>query len=280
MADIEPEPIVRKLVRVASILALIVVSFYVIGVGVLYSEQRSILFAGAGAPCPAWLNLPEGYRQVDLRTSDGLRLKALYRPASPAQSTLLFFHGNADSALTGVDLLAPQVAEGYGAMLVEFRGYCGNPGSPDEQGLYRDGEAAARWLDGQGVMPNKLIIVGYSLGTGVAAKIASDTKPAGLILIAAYASMGQVASDHFPLAPARWLIKDRFPTIDRVRQIDAPILILHGANDTMVYPSNAIALSRARPEATLVMVPGEGHLVGFSDEAPRAIKDWIEREGL
>lgn len=280
MAIIEAESPIRKLVRVASILALIIACFYAIGVGILYSEQRSILFAGARAPCPAWSNIPEGYRQVELRTSDGLKLKALFRPASPARTTMLFFHGNADSALTGVDLLAPLVAEGHGAMLVEFRGYCGNPGSPNEQGLYRDGQAAARWLGDRGVTPAEIILVGYSLGTGVAAKIATEASPAGLVLIAAYASMGQVASEHFPWIPARWLIKDRFPTIDRVRTIDAPILILHGADDRMVYPSNAIALARARPETTLAMVAGEGHLVAFSDEAPRVIKAWIEREGL
>lgn len=280
MVSIEPESAIRRIFRVASILALIIVGFYVIGVGILYSEQRSMLFAGAGAPCPAWSSLPEGYRQVELRTSDELRLKALYRPASPGRTTLLFFHGNADSALTGVDLFAPLVAEGHGAMLVEFRGYCGNPGSPDERGLYRDGQAAARWLGERGVTSAKLIITGYSLGTGVAAKIATEAKPAGLILIAAYASMGQVASEHFPWVPARWLTKDQFPTIGRVRQVDAPILILHGADDSIVDPSNAIALSRARPEATLVMVAGEGHLIGFSDEAPRAIKAWIERQGL
>lgn len=280
MAIIEAESPIRKLVRVASILALIIAGFYAIGVGILYSEQRSILFAGAGAPCPSWSNIPRGYRQVELRTSDGLKLKALFQPAPPGRTTILFFHGNADSALTGVGLLAPLVADGHGAMLVEFRGYCGNPGTPYEQGLYRDGEAAAGWLRNQGVKPAQQIIVGYSLGTGIAAKIATDAKPAGLVLIAAYASMGQVASEHFPWVPARWLIRDRFPTVDRVRLVDAPILILHGADDSMVYPSNAIALSRARPDATLAMVEGQGHLIVFSDEAPRMIKAWIERERL
>lgn len=280
MLENEPEPIVRKLVRVASILAAILLGFYAIIVGILYSEQRSMLFAGSGAPCPQWSPIPAGYRQVEIQTVDGLKLKALYRPALARRTTMLFFHGNADSAVTGVDLLAPLVADGRGALLVEFRGYCGNPGSPDEQGLYRDGEAASGWLGAQGVAPSQVVIVGYSLGTGVAAKIAADARPAALILISAYASMGQVASEHFPWAPAKLLIRDRFPTIDRIGKVDAPILIIHGAADVTVYPANAAALSHKRPDATMMMIPEEGHLVGFSEQTPIVLRDWVSEHRL
>lgn len=270
----------RKVGRSACTLALMGLGIYGIAVGTLYAMQRNILFIGAGNSCRIWANPPAGYRIVQLRTADGLNLKALYRPALPGRSTILFFHGNGDNAATGADLFAPSVAQGHGALLSEYRGYCGNPGSPDEQGLYRDGEAASRWLRDHGVPQSRIVLAGYSLGTGVASKIASESRPAGLVLIAAYASIGHAAAQHYPWAPARQLVKDQFPTIDRIGRVNAPILLLQGADDRTVFPDNGVALARVRPDAMLMTVPGEGHTIAFGDVAPIAIRNWLAQERL
>ena len=261
-----------KFVRPLLILGGIIGIFYIIAVAALYGEQRSMLYAGAGVKCPT--EIPQGYRVAQIATSDGERISGLYRPATSGHKTILFFHGNADTARTGVDLFKPLTAGGDGAFLVEYRGYCGNSGSPDEQGLYRDGEAAVQWLGKAGVDPSQLIVAGYSLGTGVATKVAADHQPAAVILIAAYTSIADVGADHFAWAPVRLLTRDRFASIDRIARINAPILLLHGADDTLVLVGQARALAKRARKATLEIVPGEGHMVGFSPDLPPLIARW------
>lgn len=254
------------------IIAGIIAMFYGIAVAGLYGEQRSMLFAGAGNRCP--LERREGYRAVSITTTDGQRISGLYRPAVGGHKTILFFHGNADSALTGVELFAPLTAAGDGALLVEYRGYCDNLGSPDEQGLYRDGEAALQWLGKAGVAPKQLIVAGYSLGTGVATKVAAEHQPAGVILVAAYTSIADVAGDHFGWAPTNLLTRDRFDSIDRIGRIHAPILLVHGEEDTLVAVGQARRLAKSAERATFVIIPGEGHMVGFSPDVPPIIARW------
>ena len=261
-----------RFVRPLLIIAGIIAMFYGIAVAGLYGEQRSMLFAGAGNRCPS--DVPDGYLAVRITTADGERISGLYRPAVAGHKTILFFHGNADSALTGVDLFAPLTAAGDGALLVEYRGYCGNMGSPGEQGLYRDGEASVQWLGEAGVGQKQLIVAGYSLGTGVATKVAAEHQPAAVILVAAYTSIVDVAADHFGWAPTQLLTRDRFHSIDRIGRIHAPILLVHGEDDTLVSVGQARRLAKDAERATLEIIPGEGHMVGFSPDVPPIIARW------
>ena len=264
-----------RFVRPLLIIAGIIAMFYGIAVAGLYGEQRSMLFAGAGNRCPS--QVPDGYRAIRIKTADGEQISGLYRPAAVGRGTILFFHGNADSALTGVALFAPMTAAGDGALLVEYLGYCGNMGSPDEQGLYRDGEAALKWLGEAGVGRKQLIVAGYSLGTGVATKVAAEHQPAGVILVAAYTSIADVAGDHFGWAPTQLLTRDRFASIDRIGHIHAPILLVHGEYDTLVSVAQARRLVKGAERATLEVIPGEGHMVGFSPDVPPIIARWAAK---
>ena len=249
-------------------------------VALLFVAQRQILYPGAGPSTTAWEGAGPSYRTINLRTADGLDLKALYRPAAPGKSTILFFHGNGDTVTGSRATIGPLTEQGYGALLAEFRGYAGNPGSPDEQGLYRDGEAAWRWLIDQGIAPSQIVVAGYSLGSAVAAKVAADAGSAGLIMIAPFESVPLAASQHFPWLPAHAMIKDVFATRDRIARVKGPILLLHGADDRTVYPGNSVALHRARPDATLLILPGQDHLIAFRPEAASAILRWLARNRL
>lgn len=268
---------VRRLFIVSFILLF---AAYLAIVGLLYGAQRQILYPGAGRSAGAWQGTEPNYRTIRLRTADGLDLKALYRPAAPGKSTILFFHGNGDTVAGSRATIGPLTEQGYGALLAEFRGYAGNPGSPDEQGLYRDGEAAWRWLIGRGISPSQIIVAGYSLGSGVASKVAADGGSAGLIMIAPFESVPQAASQHFPWLPAHLMVKDLFATSERIARVKGPILLLHGADDRTVYPSNSVALHRIRPDATLLILPGQDHLIAFQPEAASAIRGWLARNRL
>lgn len=255
-------------------------AMWAVAVGGLYASQRSILYPAAGSPGDVWASVPTGYAIVQLRTADGLSLRALYRKAEPGHRTILFLHGNGDTVSGSARMMSQLIDAGYGALLVEFRGYAGNPGTPTEQGLYDDGFAATAWLRSHGVPANQTIIAGYSLGSGVASKLAAADGPAALVMIAPFTSVPAVAWSHFPWLPVERLMLDRYETIDRIAGIKAPILLIHGADDRTIPAENSRILARANPDASLVLVPGQGHVIAYDPVAGRTMLDWLQQKKL
>lgn len=262
--------------------ALLVAAFalWALAVGGLYASQRTILYPAAGSTADVWNAIPHGYEVVRLQTADGLSLRALYRRAGQGQRTVIFFHGNGDTVAGSARMVSQLTEAGYGALLVEFRGYADNPGTPTEQGLYHDGFAAADWLQSQGVAADQTIIVGYSLGSGVASKLAADENPAALVLIAPFTSVPAVAWGHFPFLPTERLMQDRYDTIDRIGGIKAPILLIHGTEDRTIPAENSNILARANPGASLVLVPDQGHVIAYDPVAGRTMLDWLQQKKL
>lgn len=249
-------------------------------VGGLYASQRTILYPAAGSTAEVWDAAPQGYQVVQFGTADGLTLRALYRKAEPGRRTVLFLHGNGDTVAGSSRMMSQLADAGYGALLVEFRGYAGNPGTPTEQGLYHDGFAATRWLRSQGIAADQTIIAGYSLGSGVASKLAVVEMPAALVMIAPFTSVPKVAWGHFPWLPTERLMHDRYDTIDRIAGIRAPILLIHGLEDRTIPAENSKALARANPAASLVLVPGQTHVIAYDPVAGRTMLDWLRQKKI
>ncbi len=164
-------------------------------------------------------------------------------------------------------------------LLSEYRGFGGNPGHPSEQGLYRDARAAWGWLRGKGVSANRIVIVGYSLGTGVAAQLALEHRPRALVLIAGYTDIPHVTRQHYPWIPAEWLVTELFRTIDKLPRIACPILLLHGRDDDTIPADNSVALARIRPDAKLELVAGTGHGIIYRGDTMRRIDAWLRDQG-
>jgi pimeloyl-ACP methyl ester carboxylesterase len=128
----------------------------------------------------------------------------------------VFFHGNGDRLASVAGNSAPYIGAGYGFLLVEYRGYSGMPGSPTEQGLYADARANIRKLMEAGVNEDDIILFGHSLGTGVATQMATEFHVRGLILLAPYLSIPNMAQIRFPLFPAEYITKDRFENFKKI----------------------------------------------------------------
>lgn len=238
----------------------------------LWLFQRSFLYPAPQDPAA----LTPGYQEVELTVSaDNLTLRAFFRPAEEGLPTVVYFHGNGGT-LAGASVSNAALAEaGFGALLVEYRGYGGNPGAPSELGLYRDGEAALAWLNAQGIDPAQLIIIGNSIGSGVATEMALRHSSAALILVAPFTSLPDAAHGAMPWVPARYLVTDQYRNAEKIAQLDRPILIQHGDADTLIPDSHGKALAALARSAEFQSFAGSGHDLSFERRSQIARRDWI-----
>lgn len=252
-------------------LLVFVATAYVVTVAILWAFQSRFIYPAPQERAP----LTPGYEEVALTTSDGLRLRAFYREARQGLPTVLYFHGNGGT-LAGASLSNGALAEaGMGVMLLEYRGYGGNPGAPSETGLYRDAEAAVDWLGERGLTPERLVFVGNSIGAGVAAEMAVRHQPAALILIAPFTSLAEAAQANLWWMPARLLLRERYDNAAKVAGLELPVLIQHGTADSLVPPRFGERLARIAPQGRFQPFAGSGHDLSFETRSHEARRDWI-----
>ncbi len=232
----------------------------------LYLFQRQLLyFPDRSRPQLAGL-AQLGVREVSLTTADGLSLLSWYLPAREGRPVIAYFHGNGGHIGYRADRLQRFAREGYGVLMVEYRGYGGNPGAPTESGLFDDARAGLDFLQREGITVSRLVLYGESLGSGVAVHLAAQRPVAALILESPFTSAAAVAQYHYPFVPAALLIWDRFDSLSRIGRVNAPVLILGGGHDAIVPARFSQALFDAAPEPKESwFAPDAGHeeLAGF-----------------
>lgn len=241
------------MVLVVGVLAII------LGIGMF---QRRLIYYPMGQPGPpAAVGLPQA-RELVLTTEDGLQLDAWFVPAStqPAPG-VLFLPGNAGNRSHRASLAAGLSRIGLSVLLLDYRGYGGNPGRPSEEGLARDARAGLSALREQPeVDPERILYFGESLGSGVAVGLAAETPPSALILRSPFSSLVSVAAGHYPYLPVGLLLRDRYPSIDRIRDIGCPLLIVAGDRDRIVPMSESQRLFDAALEPKrMEILGGMGH---------------------
>ncbi|AWW73317.1 alpha/beta hydrolase [Erythrobacter sp. KY5] len=225
--------------------------------------------------------LTPGYEEVTLTTQDGLQLRAFYRAPSQGAPSVLYFHGNGGT-LEGASVSnGALTAAGLGVLLVEYRGYGGNPGTPSEQGFYRDADAALRWLRDEGHAASDLFVIGNSIGGGVATyaplQLAeAGSPPAGLVLVAPFTSLVDAASDSLWWVPVRALLRERYDNAARLERLSQiPILIQHGTADTVIDDSHGRALADISEGIRFQSFESSGHSLSFERRSQAARLDWV-----
>jgi fermentation-respiration switch protein FrsA (DUF1100 family) len=248
----------------------------------MFLFQRSFLYARALDPLssPAEAGLPE-MAVVSLTTGDGLILTAWYRPAPEGAPTVVLFHGNAGTLSHRVDKARFMIDAGLGLLLVEWRGYGGNPGRPSEEGLLADGRAALDFLEARGVPADRRVHYGESLGGGLAIPLATlDPKPMAVVTEGTFTSAVDMGRRRYPILPVSLLMLDRFDTKAIIGNLSVPLLVLHGQKDTIVPMGMGRILAEATAGPVETFFPAEGgHVDLFSHGAGPVMVAFLRRHG-
>jgi hypothetical protein len=219
----------------------------------LYFPERDII----ATPAHAGLT----YRDLEFEADDGERLHGWWIDArDESLGHLLLCHGNAGNVGDRIFHAELLTAAGFDVLLFDYRGYGRSSGRPDEEGTYRDARAARSCLLSQpGVDPDRVIYLGESLGGAVAIELATAHPPAGLVLLSTFTSVRAMARAHYPLIPAA-VVPDAYPSLDRIRDLHVPLLVLHGDRDDIVPLEQGQALYDAAPGPKQIRVlSGAGH---------------------
>jgi fermentation-respiration switch protein FrsA (DUF1100 family) len=234
-----------------------------LGAALYAFQDRLIYFPDpTPPPPPALIGLPQ-VTETRLRTADGLDILAWnLPPARPDAPVLLYLHGNGGHIGYRAERAHRFARLGWGALFVQWRGYGGNPGAPSEAGLTEDARAGLRALQEAGVAPSRIVLWGESLGTGLAIRLAAEQPRAmaAVILESPYTSLLALGRLHYPLLPAGLLLRDRYDSLALMPRVEAPVLILQGARDTLVPPAMGREIAAAaRAPVTLWEAPNAGH---------------------
>lgn len=235
---------------------------YVLGCEFLYFKQESFLFHPQKLPASYQFKFPGKYIEFPVTASDGIQLSGLLFQVENSKGLVFFLHGNSGSLADWGGLATTYTHLGYDVFMLDYRGYGKSAGSiSSQEQLLSDAEAAYQQLIAK-YAESRVVLVGYSLGTGPAAWLATRHRPRLLLLHAPYYSMADLVSRLvvvWPLLPD-WLLRYPLPTNEFVQQAQAPVVLFHGTEDKLIPFDSSVRLrSLLRPGGHLVTIQGAGH---------------------
>ena len=252
-----------KQVRRGVVLGLVTMCLVGLVVSMLTALQRQLIYFPDSTAVPPAHEALEGARDITLQTSDGLTLGAWFVPPSSASDTrtaVLVAPGNRGNRLDRLGLAAELSRRGLAVVLMDYRGYGGNPGSPSEDGLAKDAMAAALALEELGYPAARTIYFGESLGTGVVVALNARRTPAGLVLRSPFTELADVGAHHYPWLPVRMLLKDRFQVTEQLSNSEVPVTVIYGERDSVVPTQlSARVADKAPTLVERVVIQGANH---------------------
>ena len=220
------------------------------------------------------------FEDVTLQTEDGVQLHGWYIPHPQAQHVLLFFHGNAGNISHRRDSIEIFHRLGLNVFIIDYRGYGKSQDSPSEQGIYQDATAAWEFLATEkGFTSQQIIIFGRSLGGVIAAKLAAEVQPRGVILESTFSSARDFARVVFPILARLVWIRYDFNTVESIQRVTVPVLVLHSPDDEiMPFHLGEKVFEAANQPKHFVRLQGD-HNYGFIKSQPeyeQSLKNWLK----
>ena len=211
---------------------LLILIYFVITV-VVYFFQRKLLYHPF-SPQITGKGLIHNFETINFKTSDNFELKGWFHLKNSNKKTILFLHGNAGNLDNRIDKLNFLGNMDINFLIISWRGYSGNPGNPSETGLYKDALGGIEWLNKKGISNDRIILYGESLGTAVAIEIGQNKNFGGIILESPFTSMVELGQKYYPIFPVKFLLKDKYESKNKIKNLKSPILVLHGRKDKIV----------------------------------------------
>ncbi len=232
-----------------------ILSFY------LYFNQKNMVFFPMKDLAVTPRDAAIEFEDVTLTTVDGVKIHAWYLPCdSSVQKVFLFCHGNAGNISHRLETIEFLNQLGCALMIFDYRGFGRSEGEPSEEGIYADARACYDWLvNGKGFRPDDIIIFGRSLGGAVAVDLAAGVPCGGLVVESSFTSAADMARRIFPFLPTSFLLRYKFNTIDKIDDVNCPVLVTHSPDDDIVpYAMGKKLFERAREPKWFVRLSG-GH---------------------
>jgi uncharacterized protein len=250
---------------------------YVAVAAVAWSLQRSLLYPAPRRPVTPEL---EGARLERIPGPDGRTVYALHVPAARDAPTIVHFHGNGEELADQVPLARSLKSLGLGLLAVEYPGYgLARDESPSELRIYADAEAAIARLRERGVPRERTVLMGLSLGSGVAAEMALRGHGSRLILLAPFTSIVDMARRTLPILPVGLLVRDRYDTAAKAERLTLPTLVVHGDHDEVIPFAMGQRLTELLPNARLATIAGGRHADLLSHHGAHVLEEiaWFSR---
>jgi len=215
-------------------ISMILVIIYFFIISLTYIFQRSLLYhPNENNYSGDQLLVP--IQEKRIMTKDKIELKSWHHDKKNKNfKTILFLHGNAGSLENRIHKINHLNNIKINFLIFAWRGFSGNKGNPTEKGLYEDALSAVKWLKNNGINEKDIILYGESLGTAIAIEIAQNKDFAGIILESPFTSMVDAGKEKYPFLPVKFLLKDKYQSSAKIKNINSPILIMHGKVDKLV----------------------------------------------
>ena len=251
---------------------------YIVVIIFVYFYQRNLLYH------PSENNYQNdtiqfNHQEIFIKVNNEIKLKSwIINKDLKNFKTLVFFHGNAGDLSNRIYKLNELDKLNINILLISWRGFSGNEGYPTEKNLYEDAEAAIKWLNKKKVSNSQIILYGESLGTGVAVEIASKNNFNSIILESPFTSIENSAKIYYPYLPVRFLLKDRYDSISKIKKINSPILIMHGKKDDIVpFFMGKKLFEKANSPKDSYFTDIDDHMMEFNSQLLNKIKDFITK---
>ena len=256
---------------------ILVVAIYFLLLTFVFFYQRKLLYHPNFSNHVTGDGLIHSIEKINIKTEDNIDLKGWFHLKDLKKKTILFFHGNAGTLDNRIYKLNFLGNLDINFLIIAWRGYSGSSGKPTELGLYQDAKSAVNWLNLKGIAEKNIILYGESLGTSVAIEIGQNKNFAGMILEAPFTSMVDTGKKYYPFFPVKLLLKDKYESKNKIKNIKFPILVMHGKKDKIIpfYMGEAIYNLANKPKFKY-FPDNDDHMMDFDENLVNEISSFLK----
>jgi|TARA_Y100000310_G_scaffold19850_1_gene19386 hypothetical protein len=258
-------------------LVILIIVTYCLLLTFVFFYQRKLLYHPNFSNHVTGDGLIHSIEKINIKTEDNIDLKGWFHLKDLKKKTILFFHGNAGTLDNRIYKLNFLGNLDINFLIIAWRGYSGSSGKPTELGLYQDAKSAVNWLNLKGIVEKNIILYGESLGTSVAIEIGQNKNFAGIILEAPFTSMVDTGKKYYPFFPVKLLLKDKYESKNKIKNIKFPILVMHGKKDKIIpfYMGEAIYNLANKPKFKYFS-DNDDHMMDFDENLVNEISSFLK----